>query len=247
MACRQPREVAQPGSRDAPIVGGVRTGGELADQRERQQMRQMADRAKAARRGARQQAGSRSRRTASSIRGRGRSRPASVSGSRRQHDLAAAKQRGRRGGGTRTLAARDRVRRHETRKRGAERAARRSDHVLLGAAGVGDDRRGSQMRRDRGEQRRHFADRRGQQHEGGVGELGRPVLVQRIRAIDDRRVAAPASRLARLRPTPTTLPSSPARFSASANEPPISPVPTTTSLPGRGDDTATGRARRRAP
>ena len=46
MAFRQPREIAQPGSGDAPIIGGIGTVGELADQRKRQQMRQMADRRK---------------------------------------------------------------------------------------------------------------------------------------------------------------------------------------------------------
>ncbi len=40
-----------------------------------------------------------------------------------------------------------------------------------------------------------------------------------------------SARLRRVRPTPTTRFTARARFSASANEPPISPVPITTSFP----------------
>ena len=123
---------------------------------------------------------------------------------RRQHDVAVAIERREGGGGAGVLGARDRMPGHEARQRGAERRARRGDHVLLGAAGVGDDRARPEVRRHRREQRRILRDRRGEQHDVGVASS----RVQSSSSVTQRSMMPrrrAASRLARPRPTPTTV------------------------------------------
>ena len=156
-------------------------------------------------------------------------------GDRRQHDVAVAEQRGERRGRARVLGAGDRMRRaRSARTRVRERGARRGDDVLLGAAGVGDDRRRADLRRDRGAAAPGTA---------RPASRAAPRRRRRARASSRRRASRTRSmtpsaarrrgwlgRGRRRRPRATA----PAAFSASANEPPISPTPTTTSLPTVG-------------
>ena len=73
-----------------------------------------------------------------------------VLGERRQHHAPAAEQLGARRGGAALLGAGDRMAGHESAPmRRAERRARRGDDVALGAAGVGDEVPGSEVRRER--------------------------------------------------------------------------------------------------
>ncbi len=76
--------------------------------------------------------------------------------------------------------------RDEARESRAERAARRVDHVLLRAAGVGDHGPRTRGGRHRDEQRRELRDRRRDQHDVGVANLARPVAFQQARPVDDR-------------------------------------------------------------
>ncbi len=73
--------------------------------------------------------------------------------------------------------------RHESRHRGAEVPPRRVDDILLGAARIGDYCRRPQRGRHRGKECSHLPDRRGDEHQIGVGELISPALVQRPDAI----------------------------------------------------------------
>src|SRR6266705_1065467 len=93
---------------------------------------------------------------------------------RREHHPAPAVEPGERGFGAALLGARDRMPRNETRKRGFQLAPGERDHVLLGAARVGDDGLGPEQRRDGAHHRPHLPDRHREQREVGVRE-GRAV------------------------------------------------------------------------
>src|SRR6266853_456087 len=93
---------------------------------------------------------------------------------RREHHPAPAVEPGERGFGAALLGARDLMPQNETRKRGFQLAPGERDHVLLGAARVGDDGLGTDERRDGAHHRSHLPDRHREQREIGVRE-GRAV------------------------------------------------------------------------
>ena len=125
---------------------------------------------------------------------------------RRQHDVAIAKERREGGRRARMLGAGDRMAGHEPRERRAEMAPRRRDHVLLGAAGIGEDRARRKRPASAAKSDGKLRHRRREQHDIGIGELARPVGVDRDRAVDDAARSSASSRFARPRPTPTTVP-----------------------------------------
>jgi hypothetical protein len=69
----------------------------------------------------------------------------------------------------------DRMRRHELADARSEGGPRRGHHVGFGAASVGDHARRPQVSGDLRKNRRHLADRRGDQHEVGIAQLVRRV------------------------------------------------------------------------
>ncbi len=186
-ARRNAREVAETASREAEQVLGIVAAGELVHQREGEDVRQVRHRGEDAivciRRehvGARAAGGPR--------RGdRGRGQGIGLC-QRRQHHVAPRVQRGEGGGRARALGAGNRVRRNKARQRVAERRACRMDDVLLGAAGVGDDRLRAEMRGDRAQQGLQLGDRRGEQHEVGVAQFARPRTRKPVAAVDDAEV-----------------------------------------------------------
>ncbi len=212
---------------------GVRPRGERVDQREREHVRQVRDRGEHAVVRGRRRARARAAAGAPERRARAPTAAGSVSGQRRQHHVAVAEQRRERRRRARVLGAGDRMAGTKRGNARAERGARRRDHVLLGAAGVGDDVARPEAAGHRREQRRILRDRRRDQHEVGVRAAPPSSRRRARRPVDDAAARSAASRLARPRPTPTTVPTRRRARSASANEPPIRPTPTTTSLPMR--------------
>ena len=229
------REVAKAArrvSRSSAAASGAR--GELGDEREGEQVRQVRhrgeDRVVVARRRA---CDARAARLPQRAR---RVATASAVGLRRAASgstLRSANSVGERRGG----AACARCRRSDApgRTRGSvapRRVARGGDHVLLGAAGVGDDAcagRGAARSRRTAPGTARPASRRSTT--SASRSLARPVGVERRRAVDRRRARARASRFARRAADADDLARRRRRAcSASANEPPISPTPTTTSL-----------------
>ena len=227
------REVAKAARRVAEDVVGVRPRGERVDQREREHVRQVRHRRE----------------------DRGRARPASSARTRApqaSHSAATARRRG--AGRSRAAASARRCGRRTASanaaaapvcsvpaigcpgtKRGSaapSARARRGDHVLLGAAGVGDDR----ARAERGRPSPRTAP--GTAPPASRAARGRR---RRARASSRRPACTPRSTMPTLRARRRGWPACgrrrrprrprPPRFSASANEPPISPTPTTTSLP----------------
>jgi hypothetical protein len=72
----------------------------------------------------------------------------------------------------------------QARQRVREYRAGRRDHVLLGAAGIGDDGGRTDGARNRAKQHRKLGHGCRDEHDVGVGSFARPVLVQRNRAVD---------------------------------------------------------------
>ena len=131
----------------------------------------------------------------------------------------------------------DRMTRHKARQRRGQMRARRGDDVLLGAARVGDDGRGPQVRARSSRTARASAQRASRAAPDRRREFAVQDCVERIGAVGDaqplRRVeigCAPPDADHAARPRPRAL-------SASANEPPIRPTPTTTSLASDGAGT----------
>ena len=166
-----PREVAKTARRERKFQRGVGRIENLLDQRERQHMRQMADRREHAvvllRRHFADQ------RTVQPHRRNALDRLRRVLRQRTQHDIAADVQIGQRGIHAARLPPRNRMPRHELADPRAERCTRRGDHVGLRAARVGDDRAGIEKRRDAFEQRQRLRDRRRQQHESAPDSAAR--------------------------------------------------------------------------
>ncbi len=79
----------------------------------------------------------------------------------------------------------DRMSRHEARQRRAQVAPGFGDHVLLGAAGVGENRLRRELARDGSEERGKLRHRRREQHQVGTGEFARPVGIDPDRMVDD--------------------------------------------------------------
>ena len=117
----------------------------------------------------------------------------------------------------------------------AQRGARGRDHVGLGAAGVGDDGAGLQMRA------RSLPGWRRSARPARPAAPGRR-RAWRLPAESQTSSMMPSSQRAlqraRRRPMPTTCAAAPACFNASANEPPIRPTPKMTIFRNTGAATA---------
>ena len=179
---------------------------------------------------------------------------------RREDHAPVVEQRRERGGRAAVLGARDRMARHEAAQLGAECVARGSHDVLLGAAGIGHARAGTEVGRDLREQRRELRDRRRDEDDVRVVSLRPPVGVERQRAIDDAALHGRVEVRAGAPDTDDLARPRPARLSANAQDPPMRPTPTTTSFcsfcttsrgsraarPGNAGSRPAGRPRRAA-
>ena len=137
---------------------------------------------------------------------------------RRQHDVAVVEQRRERRRGAGVLGAGDRMARARSAaasRRMRARAAATTSCLVLPASvttRARDRACGAIAANSAGILR----DRRREQHDVGVGELARPVGVERDARGRRCRASSAASRLARLRPTPTTVATAPRALAAPA-------------------------------